>query len=135
MILRKIIIKNLIYSNFQKLPCHTKLNARENRVISNEFRHIICAVHVSFLLVSRKRYEPTDRRTDRRTHPLIEIRGRYRPISMLSIKSIPSRSFLHLKFSISGIFYKSVTEWVTDRRTDGPTDRPTQWLIESRARD
>ena len=49
-------------------------------IISNEFRHIFCAVNVSFPHFSRKRYGrtdgrtdgPTDRRTDGRTHPLIE---------------------------------------------------------------
>ena len=30
-----------------------------------------------------------------------------------------------MKFSISGIFHKSVTEWVTDRQTDRPTNRQT----------
>ena len=44
---------------------------------------------------------------------------------MLSIRSIPFRSFLHLKFSISGILYESVTERRTDGPTDGPTDTPT----------
>ena len=52
--------------------------------ISNEFRHIFCAVNVAFLHFSQKRYGRTDRRTDgrtdrrtdRRTYPLIEMRGR-----------------------------------------------------------
>ena len=52
--------------------------------ISNESRYIFCAVRVSFLHFSRKRYGRTDRRTDgrtdgptdRRTCPLIEMRGR-----------------------------------------------------------
>ena len=54
----------------------------------NEFRRIFCAVNVTFLHFSRKRYGPTDgptdgrtdgptdRPTDRRTYPLIEMRGR-----------------------------------------------------------
>ena len=35
--------------------------------ISNEFRHIICAVNVSFLHFSQERYGPTDGPTDGRT--------------------------------------------------------------------
>ncbi len=43
---------------------------------------------------------------------------------------IPSWSFLYIKFSISGIFYKSIT----DIRTDGRTNGRTHPLIEMRGR-
>ena len=49
-------------------------------IISNEFCRIFYVMNVSFLHFSRKRYGPTDRRmdgrTDGRTYPLIEMRGR-----------------------------------------------------------
>ena len=64
---------------------HPVIEMREGKSnISNEFRLIFCAVNVSFLHFSRKRYGRTDRRTDGRTDgptegrtdPLIEMRGR-----------------------------------------------------------
>ena len=37
---------------------------------------IICSKIMIFLVFLRKRHQPTDGRTDRRTDPLIEMRGR-----------------------------------------------------------
>ena len=72
-----------------------------------------------------------DRRTDRHTNPIIEMRGR---IKQGRIHGAISRVLLGRNSNAS--FSSSVIEiieknWMTDRRTNGPTKR----TIESRTRD
>ena len=50
---------------------------------------------------------------------------RQRAVFMSSTNLMPPRSFLHLKFSILGIFYKIVTKSITDGLKDRPTDTPS----------